>query len=316
MLAMVLISSLMFQVPTRSGPGMFFDEESFSAGTVKQFTVVNHTFSFVNNGDKTLIINKVETGCGCTKASASATEIPPNGKGTITMSYTTDLESGEKVKPAYVHTNIEGEAPRRLELSAVVVPAIACEPTLLDFGTLESGATKTLTAKLKGFALGEVKITEVLNENPHLEAKLIDGGKTLSVTVLPTLKVGKVNERIRFQTESEQFKIVPAVTVSAKIQGALEAKPQLVDFDAFDNGQTSVQTREVMVQTRGKKPFKILGVDIKKAPIQAEVIEVEKGKVYKIVLTCSTDFRNAKALIRTDDPAQPELQITLFGKRK
>ncbi len=316
MLAMVLISSLMFQIPARTGPGMFFDEESVNVGSVKQFTVVNHTFSFVNNGDKTLIINKVETGCGCTKATASATEIPPNGKGTISMSYTTDLESGDKVKPAYVHTNIEGEVARRLELSAVVVPALACEPTLLDFGNLESGATKTLTAKLSGFALGQVKITAVLNENPHLDAKLIDGGKTLSVTVLPTLKAGKVNERIRFQTDSEQFKIVPAVTVSAKVQGALEAKPQLVDFDTFEAGQAAVQTREVMVQTRGKKPFKILGVEVKQAPIQAEVIEVKKGKIYKIVLTCSTDFRSAKALIRTDDPAQPELQITLFGKRK
>ncbi len=316
MMTMVLLSSFLFQMPSRTGPGMFFEAESFDAGTVKQFTVVVHSFSFVNNGTQLLIIRKVETGCGCTKASASATEIPPDGKGTITVSYTTDLESGEKVKPAYVYTNIEGEAPRRLELRAVVDPAIACDPTLLDFGVLEGDSTKTLTAKLSGYALGQVKITSVLNENPNLEAVLIDNGKTLEVTVKPGLKVGKVNERIRFQTDSEQFKIVPAVTVYAKVEGMLAFKPQLVDFEAFDSDKNAVQVREVTVETRAKKPFRILGVDVKKAPIEAKVVEVQKGKSYKIVFTASSDFRNAKALVRTDDPQQPELQIMLFGKRK
>lgn len=88
------------------GPGIKFESERFDFGTIKQGTVVTHTFDFKNTGDQPLIINKVTPSCGCLVSSFSKEPIGPGENGTITVRFNSkDRPLGYSLKSFLVYSN-------------------------------------------------------------------------------------------------------------------------------------------------------------------------------------------------------------------
>jgi hypothetical protein len=64
-------------------PAMTFSETEFDFGTIKEGDVVEHTFSFTNNGEAPLIIQNAQPSCGCTVPEWTKEPIPVGGKGFV-----------------------------------------------------------------------------------------------------------------------------------------------------------------------------------------------------------------------------------------
>ncbi|MGY8753170.1 MAG: DUF1573 domain-containing protein, partial [Phycisphaerales bacterium] len=60
-----------------------WDERDF--GTIWDFESVTTTFPFTNTGSKTLVLSRLQAGCGCTKPVADKTILQPGESGTITV---------------------------------------------------------------------------------------------------------------------------------------------------------------------------------------------------------------------------------------
>lgn len=85
LLAFIVLSAYTAQT---QGNGEFkFETETHDFGKIPQGTPVTHVFKFENTGTEPLIINKVESTCGCTVPEYTKTPIKPGEKGTVSVTF-------------------------------------------------------------------------------------------------------------------------------------------------------------------------------------------------------------------------------------
>ena len=73
------------QKPDGPLPAFQFDQIEHDFGTIKQGDVVEHVFSFTNNGEAPLIIQSAVGSCGCTVPTYTREPIPPGESGEMTV---------------------------------------------------------------------------------------------------------------------------------------------------------------------------------------------------------------------------------------
>ncbi len=160
-------------------PRAVFKETSHDFGKVKQGDVVNHEFVFTNDGGATLVVEKVETTCGCTAALVSEKKIAPGKTGKIKTTFDTRGYSGRLSRYVYLVSN-DSESPRR-ELSLVAdieVPPSAridVDRYNVDMGLVLEGEAPTAKVVIKSAGERELKV-EVAHEN----VQFFSGGKPLA----------------------------------------------------------------------------------------------------------------------------------------
>lgn len=112
-----------------TGPQMALDKSEHDFGDVQVGDVVETQVRVFNKGDATLVINEVQTSCGCAKAVSRDKEVPPGQETEITVSYDSAGQSpGRKTQSVLIHTN-DGKNPEsKLQIFVNVVHPIVIEP--------------------------------------------------------------------------------------------------------------------------------------------------------------------------------------------
>jgi len=167
-------------------PRAVFKATSHDFGKIKQGDVVNHEFVFKNEGGAPLVVDKVETTCGCTAALVSEKRIAPGEDGKIKTTFDTRGYSGRLTRYIYLVSN-DGENPRR-ELSLIAdieVPPSAridVDRYNVDMGLCLEGETPSAKIVVKSAGQRELKV-----EMAHENIKFFSAGKPLaSPFFLPT----------------------------------------------------------------------------------------------------------------------------------
>ena len=101
-------------------PVLKLNDDTFAFGKVEQGQMIKHTFQFVNEGGKDLMITQVTPSCGCTATSWSREAIRPGTKGEITIAFNTAGKMGPQNKTITIVSNTE-PAIRLLYLTGEVV---------------------------------------------------------------------------------------------------------------------------------------------------------------------------------------------------
>jgi len=160
-------------------PRAVFKETSHDFGKVKQGEVVSHEFVFKNEGGAPLVVEKVETTCGCTAALVSEKTIAPGKEGKIKATFDTRGYSGRLARYLYLVSN-DAENPRReLSLAAdIQVPPSAridVDPYNVDMGLVLEGEAPTAKIVIKSAGPRELKV-----EMAHESVQFFVGGKLLT----------------------------------------------------------------------------------------------------------------------------------------
>lgn len=182
-------------------PRAVFKETTHDFGKVKQGDVVTHEFAFKNEGGSPLIVEKVETTCGCTAALVSEKAIAPGKEGKIKTTFDTRGYSGRLSRYIYLVSN-DSENPRR-ELSLVAdiqVPPSAridVDRYNLDMGLVLEGESPSARMVIKSAGERELKV-----ELSHENVQFFSGGKPLaSPFFLPTGESREVELRFPAQAK-------------------------------------------------------------------------------------------------------------------
>jgi len=183
-------------------PKIKFKETAWNFGKVKQGEVMSHEFVFTNEGDATLVIQKVSTSCGCTAALVSADKVQPGKEGRIEIKFDTRGYGGPVNKLVYVDSNDPGEAHRQLEVSAEIEippsPKIDLDPYNYDAGLAVEG--EDIKANLRVINKGELELKVEFN---HRSATFSSDGKPVSVPLkIAAGKEAKVEVRIPTQNKT------------------------------------------------------------------------------------------------------------------
>jgi hypothetical protein len=178
-----------------------FKETAHDFGKIKQGEVLTHEFDFTNDGADTLVVERVETTCGCTAALVSEKEIKPGKTGKIEVRMDTHGYAGRMVRYVSVITN-DTENPRReLSVSADIeippTPRIELDRYNIDLGLSLEGESPS--AKVIVRNAGEL---ELQFEMAHEHVKFFAGGKPLVFPVaVPAGKSFEVEFRFPPQTQ-------------------------------------------------------------------------------------------------------------------
>ena len=84
-----------------------FSEEIHNFGSLKAGEVVSFTFTFRNEGTKTLTITEIDSGCGCTEVKMENKIIAPGQDGRIEVIYNSAGEVGRQLKTITLFSNAE-----------------------------------------------------------------------------------------------------------------------------------------------------------------------------------------------------------------
>jgi hypothetical protein len=84
---------------------MFVDSEIHDFGKSKKGEDLTHTFKFTNSGTDTLIIDRIDAECNCTKTEVSKKVLLPGESAQINVILSTDSFNGLTVRKITVYTN-------------------------------------------------------------------------------------------------------------------------------------------------------------------------------------------------------------------
>lgn len=98
---------------TSNLPKIYLPETQYDFGTVKEGSVVSHTFEFENKGNATLDISNIKTSCGCTAALVSSKQIAPGKSGTIKIDLDTKNRQGRMSRTITISSN-DPEIPNKV----------------------------------------------------------------------------------------------------------------------------------------------------------------------------------------------------------
>ena len=101
-------------------PAIKFEEELHDFGTIKDGDVVEHVFSFVNEGEAPLIISDAKATCGCTVPEWPKQPIPVGGTGEIKVRFNSKNKPGVQNKTVTLTANT-WPTTQRVRIKANVV---------------------------------------------------------------------------------------------------------------------------------------------------------------------------------------------------
>lgn len=129
---LLVVIMLPFQIVWAAGPSISFDKETHDYGKVVYGDTVRDSFTVTNKGNQTLIIEKLDASCGCTKAVKGTSDVPPKGNSTIIAEFDTNgLRQGRKEKSIFVHSNDPQRPVVKLTLLADVIKDLSVTPPSL-----------------------------------------------------------------------------------------------------------------------------------------------------------------------------------------
>jgi hypothetical protein len=102
-------------------PAIDVEPDSYDFGTIPQ-QVVTQSFIVKNKGDKDLVIGKITTSCGCTKAQIDQNTIPPGKEATLTVTFDPILHDtrGKTTKTVNLKTNDPLYPVKKIKIKAFV----------------------------------------------------------------------------------------------------------------------------------------------------------------------------------------------------
>lgn len=193
---------LVFAAPALAQkPRAVFKETTHDFGKVKQGDVVEHDFVFKNEGGAPLIVDKVETTCGCTAALVSEKTIAPGKEGRIKVVFDTRGYAGRLSRYLYLISNDADKRRRELALVAdIEVPPSAridVDRYNVDMGLVLEGESPSGKVVIKSAGERELRV-----EMAHENVKFFSGGKPLASSF--SLPRGESREvEMRFPPQSK-----------------------------------------------------------------------------------------------------------------
>ncbi|MEI7483296.1 MAG: DUF1573 domain-containing protein [Ignavibacteriota bacterium] len=125
---MAVIFTIMFFVLNNSkltaslkAPKIVFKEDSHDFGKVPRGPELQYNFKFTNKGNSILIIERVQTSCGCTGATVGEQkEYNKNESGEIKVNFSTQGRDGHQEKTIIIYSNDPDNPQKAITISCEI----------------------------------------------------------------------------------------------------------------------------------------------------------------------------------------------------
>ena len=267
-------------------PRIRFEAEAFDFGELDAGENVVHFFPFRNLGEQTLRIEEVRTGCGCTAALVTATEVPPAGHGEIQATFRSQGFQGTVRKPLTVVTNDPERPSVELVLTGRVRSEVWADPPFIHWGAVSpSLPTRSVTLRVHYGRPGGVEVLEARPGSRHVflsQRSADEKGVTYDVALARDLPPGRLTGTIRIRTTSESLPLLE-VPFFAEILGRARLSPQTLSLGRVRPGATAKGA--LTLRRTGGQKLSVDRVKTTAARLRAKVVGQRAGERYRIEVT-------------------------------
>ena len=281
------------------------------------------TFPFANEGNAPLRITGVDADCGCVATNLSAAHIPPGGSGTIQVNVNQDV--GQFRQNIYVQTNDSVTPVVNLQVSGIILPAIAYPPKI-NLEQLEKGQRVSKQITLTNNLENTVEITghTVSNKNitVTLPQKSVPAGESMEIEAVLTLNdVGLYSESLTLSAQTQKAlpgtdskELEMSIQFQGRVLSGIVVLPQNLFLGVLDESSKSLQ-KKVQIKTDGSLPFTLKKVSAGNFTVTVD-LTMEPRTVHDVVLfivpkvdDSSSGLVEGTIRIATDHPDVPEIAI-------
>ncbi|MCE1189713.1 MAG: DUF1573 domain-containing protein [Ignavibacteria bacterium] len=155
------------------GPKIYFPEDQYNFGLVRQGDTVRHAFIIVNKGDDTLKITNIITSCGCTAATLANKILAPGESVPLSIQFNSHGRVGEQVKYISIMSNDKDKPSAQVILKGSVSaddaqkvveikgPKIEFKELQFDFGAVPEGTICTHVFEFKNIGTEILEIKDI-----------------------------------------------------------------------------------------------------------------------------------------------------------
>lgn len=132
-LTLTLVLAVTFPlVSIAASPRLEISPKEHDFGEVQFGKQARTSFTVRNVGNQALVIDRVRTSCGCTRAELSSKDLPRNESTELTVTFdSSGLTAGKKVKTVFLESNDRNSPVTRVNIFATVIREIIVEPERL-----------------------------------------------------------------------------------------------------------------------------------------------------------------------------------------
>lgn len=303
-----------------TGPLLRIAERKIDFGTVDQFQQLHHVLVMRNNGDAPLKILKIDTSCGCTVGVPADSVVLPGTDVKIDITFSTREYEGPQEKTLTITTNDPGEPIVHIAVTVDVKPYVRMDPTTIHFDPVRKGETAAKTVRFaadKDFGLEIGTITggeDLLKITTRKEPSSKEVVYVLTVALRPDAPAGQFRTLVKIEMKGRVTRTFDLLATGAVISYFVVKTDDIrLRMPTAVVGKSA--TARVEITCDGTKPYRLSGVETSLPFLTGEI--VPQGKDFEIVLTVAPnapvgDYKG-KIVIKTTDPAQPEIDLIVMG---
>lgn len=181
------------------------DGTDIDFGDVYQGQKIDRKVTIKNTGDKQLVIDNVQAGCGCTATLLAERNLDPGKTTSLQITFDSKNFWGPTHKDVRVFSNDSAQTPLMIKFSANVLQVLTPNPTYFYFLNGKIDSTMTSTIKLKNASKERIKILEVKSDIEQSAFKLKDkdlkpGEETELTATFTPAKLGYVSRDVTIKT--------------------------------------------------------------------------------------------------------------------
>ncbi len=315
---------------TEMAPDIRFDETSHDFGVHGPGVELKCSFTFQNNGNADLIINKVKSSCGCTAAIASADIIAPGKSGKIDVTYKPGTMQGTFEKHVTVLSNDPDNPSMVLAIKASVELDLGADPDRLGTSIPKRGDVVELPFAVFGKELPKASITKIFLEtgsgHEALEKSITWTMKDDRTLETPCYKIlvkvdsnnimpGRYDAKLVIETSSRK---VPRfdVPLFIEVAGPIKVDPRIVLITRIAPNAPPVKT--VKFYAPDGPPFRIISASIDEPGLEIGPIPADSAPSHDLTILMKDAFNRelvtTDLIIKTDNPDMPEIRVPITAR--
>lgn len=276
-----------------------------------------HQVVVSNTGDQPLILNSVETTCGCTAAIASATTIAAGATGAVDVTMTASSHTTRMQKQVRITSNDPTKPELLITLFADVRDGWELSPQVnFRFSETPFDGEDSMTLFMKNEDGAPFKVLETRVDDSHFTVEAGESsasGVPITVHFKAGKEAGAITANIEIITD---YSVQPTKNVSAyaTVVGPIVLKPATLFFGRQKGGQ--VIDRELRLALRNQEDFgsfTVSGVDAPDGGVSVEQLGDNGRGEYRLKISYTIPeepgYHRGKLIIHTSLKSQPEVEV-------
>ena len=314
---------------TSRGAGISLEWDERDFGTIWDFESVTTTFPFTNNGSKTLVLSRLQAGCGCTTPIADKTILQPGERGTITVTFDPKGKAGKQDKKVTIFSNSVNDPEKAFWIRSHVRTFVDVKDQFLKLNTMTLGEPHSV--EFDFFPIDpDFTITSMNGTGKHgqfvtgEELQVAEGApRRIRITVSQNMPWGAFHSQLQVSgygrtPEGKRIDHKFTVFANGKTFGKIKADKHIISLGSQQKGGS--YNRSTRIYREDGQPFKVLNTVVLQptvSGINATTVANIDGS-YEIIVSGTlppshTGPINAEVMVQTDVSGEEVLRFRATG---